>query len=311
MRRVDIVLTDGFPVLSVTLVTEPMRVANRELLAEEYSWRFLSSRGGVMRSSSGIEIPTLAIDSVSSDSLLLLSSYHPETAVTPNLMRWLRAKGRTGTLMGCVDTAALIFAEAGLLSSRPAAVHFEAMPGYVERYPEHMFIDRLFDFSPPRCSSAGGVATMDMTLALIAHFSGTRLSQRVAEILTYIPSGHPGAQERLLPDRSVAYVNSDLARAVDVMVATIQAPVPLSEIAARLDLADWRLAQLFRRFLRSSPSAYYRQLRLERARNLLHNSHHRVGDVASLCGFENHETFTRAYAKLFGCPPSKDRTASR
>ena len=311
MRRVDIVLTDGFPVLSAALVTEPLRVANRESLGEAYSWRFLSSRGGTMRSSSGIDIPTSAIDSVPADVVLLLSSYHPETAVTPKLLRWLRQRSRKGTLMGCVDTGALIFAEAGLLSSRPAAVHFEAMPGYVEQYPEHMFVDRLFDFSPPRCSSAGGVSTVDMTLALIAHFSGERLAQRVAEILTYIPSGHPGAQERLLPDRSVAYVNRDLARAVDIMVATIGAPLPLSDIAARLNLADWTLARLFRRFLRSSPSAYYRRLRLERARNLLRNSHHQVGDIASLCGFENHETFTRAYTKMFGCLPSKDRIVRR
>jgi len=307
MRSVDIVLTDGFPALSVTLVTEPLRVANRESLVEAYSWRFLSSHGGVMRSSSGIDIPTSAIDPAPSDAVLLLSSYHPETAVTPKLMRWLRARDRKGTLMGCVDTAALIFAEAGLLSSRPAAVHFEAMPGYVEQYPEHMFVDRLFDLSPPRCSSAGGVATMDMTLALIAHFSGDRLARRVAEILTYIPSNHPGAQERLLPDRSLAYVNRELAQAVDIMMTTLQTPVRISEIAARLNLADWRLAQLFKRFLKSSPSAYYRKLRLERARILLHNSHHQVGDIGSLCGFENHETFTRAYARMFGCPPSKDR----
>ncbi len=308
MIQIDIVLTDSFPMLSLTLVTEPMRVANRESLEETYSWRFVSVGGAPMRSSSGIEIATTALDERRSDAVLVLSSYHPETAVTPQLTRWLRAQDRKGTLMGCVDTAALIFAEAGLLTTRPAAVHFEAMPGYVAQYAEHMFVDRLFDFSPPRCSSAGGVATMDMTLALIAHFSSERLSRRVAEILTYIPSNHPGVQERLLPDRSLAYVNRDLAHAVGIMMATISAPLPVSEIAARLNLAEWKLAQLFKRFLRTSPSAYYRQLRLERARSLLHNSHHPVGEIGSLCGFDNHETFTRAYGRQFGCAPSKDRT---
>lgn len=307
MRRIDIVLTKGFPMLSVSLLTEPLRVANRESLGEAYSWRLLSEEGGPMHSSSGIAIAAAPLDDTPADAVLLLSSYHPETAVTPGLLSWLRARDRAGTLMGCVDTAALIFAEAGLLGSRPAAVHFEAMPGYLAHYPEHMFADRLFDFAPPRCSSAGGVATIDMTLALIAHFSGERLAGRVAEILTYLPSNHPGAQERLLPDRSLAYVNRDLARAVDIMMATIPAPLSVSEVAARSGLPSWKLAHLFKRFLRTSPSAHYRHLRLERARNLLHNSHHPVGEIGSLCGFENHETFTRAYARAFGCPPSQDR----
>ncbi|MEM1198734.1 MAG: helix-turn-helix domain-containing protein [Pseudomonadota bacterium] len=308
MTQIDIVLTDSFPMLSLTLVTEPLRVANRESLEETYSWRFVSSGGGPMVSSSGIEVKTAALDDRRAHAVLVLSSYHPETAVTPQLKNWLRTKDREGTLLGCVDTAALIFAEAGLLTTRPAAVHFEAMPGYVAQYAEHMFVDRLFDFSPPRCSSAGGVATIDMTLAVIAHFSGERLSRRVAEILTYIPSNHPGAQERLLPDRSLAYVNRDLAHAVGIMMATISEPLPVSEIAARLNLADWKLAQLFKRFLRTSPSAYYRQLRLERARSLLQNSHHQVGEIGSLCGFDNHETFTRAYGRHFGCAPSQDRS---
>lgn len=309
MRQIDIVLTDGFPALSLTLLTEPLRVANREHLEEAFAWRFLSLNGGPMRSSSGIELTSDAIDESSRDAAILLSSYHPEAAATPALKRWLRGQARSGVLMGCVDTAALIFAEAGLLANRPAAAHFEALPGYVAQYPERLFVDRLCDFSPPRCSSAGGVATMDMTLALIAHYSGPQLSQRVSEILTYIPPDHPGAQERLLPDRSLAYVNRNLARAVDIMLATLHAPISIETIAARLDLPVWHLAQLFKRFLRTSPSAYYRHLRLERARNMLRNSHHAVGEVGLLCGFVNHETFTRAYRREYGCPPSTDRSS--
>ncbi|MGI9388305.1 MAG: GlxA family transcriptional regulator [Methyloligellaceae bacterium] len=307
VHQIDIVLTDGFPALSLTLLTEPMRVANRESLEEAFGWRFLSQDGGMMLSSSGIGISSEVLDDTPRDAVILLSSYHPESAATPALKRWLRAQARRGVLMGCVDTAALIFAESGLLSTMPAAAHFEALPGYIARFPEHLFVDRLYDFSPPRCSSAGGVATVDMTIALLTHFSSARLAQRVSEILTYIPSDHPGAQERLLPDRSLAYVNHDLAGAVDIMIATIHMPISVDAIAARLDLPVWRLAQLFKRFLRTSPSAHYRRLRLERARNLLRNSHHPVGEIGSLSGFVNHETFTRAYAREYGCPPSKDR----
>lgn len=307
MTRVDIVLTDGFPLLSLTLLTEPMRVANRERLEEAYEWRFLSVGGATMRSSSGYAVVCAPLDHEPTDGVIVLSSYGVDAAVTPELVAWLRARDRAGALLGCVDTAALIFAQAGLLETRPAAAHFEALPGYLSQFPESLFVDRLFDFSPPRCSSAGGVATMDMTLAMIAHFSGARLARRVSEILTYVPSEHLGAQERLLPDRSLAYVNRDVARAVEIMLNNREAPLAVADIAARLEMPPWRLTQLFRRYLRKTPSEHYRNLRLERARNLLRNSHNGVGEIASLCGFENHESFTRAYRRAYGRPPSRDR----
>ncbi|MEL7013360.1 MAG: hypothetical protein AAFO72_08770, partial [Pseudomonadota bacterium] len=78
-----------------------------------------------------------------------------------------------------------MFAEAGLLNRRPAAVHHEAIVGFREKMGESYFVDRLFDFEGDRCSSAGGVVTIDMTLALIAHFGSGQLARRVAEILNY------------------------------------------------------------------------------------------------------------------------------
>jgi len=46
---------------------------------------------------------------------------------------------------------------------------------------------------------------------------------------------------------------------------------------------------------------------LKQARNLLRNSHHPVGHIATLTGFENHETFTRAYRRHYQHSPSEER----
>jgi len=185
MRNIDIVLIDGFPMLSATLITEPLRLANRESLAQVFAWRFLSANGDVQRSSSGFEVATDVLDDRPADAVLLLSSYHPEAGLRPEMLAWLRRRARRGELMGCIDTGALIFAAAG-------------MPG-------------------------------------------------------------------------------------------------------------WRLGRLFQRYLHRSPAQYYLGRRLARARNLLRNSHRQVGIIARLCGFDNHETFTRAYRRQFQIAPSADR----
>ncbi len=307
MPSVDIVLTENFPILSVTLVTEPLRVANRELAAPDWQWRLLSATGGRIPSSSGIALDTVALDDQPSDVVLLVSSYAPERALADPLLAWLRARARRGALMGCVDTGAMIFAEAGLLSTSPAAVHFEALRGYREAYADQMFVDRMFDLSETRCSSAGGVATFDLTLALIARFGSRDLSRRVAEILTYRPTEHAGPQQKMLAETSLGRMDRNLGRAVDLMLAHLSEPLSIAEICARLDLPDWTLGRLFKRHLKMTPSSYYRFLRLSQARNLLQNSSYRIGEIGFLCGFDNPESFSRAYKRQFGVAASETR----
>ena len=62
-------------------------------------------------------------DAGPSDAVLLLASYAAEDAALPGLLSGLRRRARQGVLMGCVDTGAVIFARAGLLEARSAAVH--------------------------------------------------------------------------------------------------------------------------------------------------------------------------------------------
>lgn len=308
--QVDIVLTENFPILSLTLVTEPLRVANRELAERSWSWRVLSATGELVVSSSGFEMCTEPLDEKFCDVVILISSYAPESALAKPLLGWLRAKARAGTLMGCVDTGAMIFAEAGLLTKTPAAVHFEALRGYREKYADQMFADRMFDLSHNRCSSAGGVATFDMTLGLIERFNSRDLSLRVAEILTYCPTEYAGPQQRMLAETSLMRLDRNLGRAVDLMLAHLDNPLAIGLIAERLALPEWTLARLFKRHLKRTPSEYYRYLRLSQAKNLLQNSSYRINEIGTLCGFENPESFARAYKKQFGVTASQTRRLS-
>ncbi len=309
MPNVAIVLTDHFPILSLTLVTEPLRVANRELAKPAWHWRILSASGGSVRSSSGIGVSTDPLDEARDDIVLLLSSYTPESALTKPFLGWLRRRARAGTLMGCVDTGAMIFAEAGLLTQSPAAVHFEALRGYRDTYADQMFVDRMFDLSDNRCSSAGGVATFDMILALITRFSGRELSKRVSEILTYRPTEYDGPQQKMLAETSLVRLDRTLGRAVDLMLAHLGGPLSISTLSTQLSVPQWTLERLFKRHLKTTPSAYYRFLRLSQARNLLLNANYRISEVGALCGFDNPESFARAYKRQFGETASTTRSS--
>lgn len=304
-----IVIGEGFPLLSLALVTEPLRLANRESLRPVFRWRILSVDGNSPKSSSGHALEVSGgLDEKPTDAVILLASYAPDRMKTDAFLSWLRRRARSGCLMGCVDTGALLFAEAGLLDRRPAAVHHEAVVAFRESRGEAFFSDRLFNMDEDRCSSAGGVVTMDMTLALISHFEDKRLARRVAEILNYRPLESDRADGSFGIDWSIPRIDRTLAKAIEMMLANMETPLPIGDIANRLEWPVWKLRRLFIRHLGKSPQVYYLELRLDRARNLLRNSQEMIGKIALMCGFPASESLSRAYRRRFHLAPSHDRS---
>ncbi len=267
-----------------------------------FSWTALSDSGGVRYSSSGIPLETEPLSEGGFDAAILLASYKPDIASTAQTLSWLRRLDRSGCLLGCVDTGALVFARAGLLRRRPASTHPEAVAGFHRQFPDSLFVDRMYDFSPPRFSSAGGVATLDMTLALIGHFTNPRLVGRVAEILTYNPLS-PEWMPRSIPHS----VPEAVREAISIMQANLASGKSIADISKSVDTPIWKLNRQFKKHLHCAPTTYFVRLKLAKAREMLRNTTLPVGDIAAECGYENADAFSRAYRQLYGQAPSRDR----
>lgn len=73
------------------------------------------------------------------------------------------------------------------------------------------------------------------------------------------------------------------------------------------ELMNMSRTQLFRRLkpiIHQSASGYIRSLRLQKAKELLETTEHRVSEVAYRTGFETPSNFTKVFVKAFGMKPS-------
>lgn len=80
-------------------------------------------------------------------------------------------------------------------------------------------------------------------------------------------------------------------------------------IDALCDASVMSRASLHRHFLTMtgfSPIQYQKQLRLQKARQLLLGGEHRASDVAFAVGYESASQFSREYLRQFGSPPGRD-----
>ena len=56
-----------------------------------------------------------------------------------------------------------------------------------------------------------------------------------------------------------------------------------------------------------SPGEYIRNLRLQKARELLYSTHLSIGEIAMHVGFRNHSYFTKMYVAKYGKMPKEER----
>jgi AraC family transcriptional regulator len=85
--------------------------------------------------------------------------------------------------------------------------------------------------------------------------------------------------------------------------ANLDQDLGLAALSRKAGLSPFHLQRLFKAAIGETPKAYISRLRVERAafRLLIHDSS--VLDIALECGFQNHETFIRAFRRRFGKSP--------
>lgn len=83
--------------------------------------------------------------------------------------------------------------------------------------------------------------------------------------------------------------------------------VTLDELAAKVDRSPFHAHRELREVLRETPKQFTLRIRLDRAASELLTSDKSILDIALEFGFENHETFSRAFQKRFQLSPSAYR----
>ncbi len=105
-----------------------------------------------------------------------------------------------------------------------------------------------------------------------------------------------------------------IERLIPVLVriqARLDDDLSLAALATEAGLSPHYFHRLFQRTIGETPKRYCERLRLERAafRLSLHRSS--ILDIAFDCGYQSHESFTRAFRRRFGTTPRQYRSVRR
>lgn len=311
--KIGFLLVPDFSFFGLVAAVQPLFLANWRAQRALFAWSTRSADGAAVRASNGALVPVDG--AITPDdhfqTLLVLACFEPKRhAHNARVRNALRRAASRGIEIGGIETGSELLAAAGLLDGHIAAVHWDNLAGFQERYPKVVAKSQVFTAERRRLTCGGGTAVIDMMLALIAREADPELSKEVAQQMLVGRPRLANDDQQTAVGSAGARVNTAVESAIALMEESIEEPLRAADIARRVGLSTRQLRRQFQRSMGTTLMRGYLRIRLAKAHNLLQQTDLQVTEIAVSVGFRSLEYFSRAYRGAFGCAPSKDRRQS-
>jgi len=253
---IDLLLVDGFSLMSLAATMEPLRAANRVSGRALYDWRLVSSEGRPVLSSSGVLLPVAgALEPKGSrEALIVVAAFEAERRAA-GLAARLRAASRASVPIGGIESGAWILAKAGLLDGYRATAHWEEVDEFAAAFPAVDVVEDRFVIDRNRFTAGGATPALDMMLHLIRVQHGMTIALNVASIFIYDQEHLPADRQPIVQVGRLGFVEPRLTAAIRLMEGSIEEPLKVARIAFDIGLSTRSMQTLFTRHLGTAPRA--------------------------------------------------------
>ncbi|WP_430362230.1 GlxA family transcriptional regulator [Trinickia sp. NRRL B-1857] len=307
--QVAIVALPPVSMSGIAPIVDALRLANEIDGRALYRWRTLSWDGRAVPLAGGATLPADDAfgDGLSCDWLIVLAERFQQFADYRLFLASLARVGQRTPLVTGIHHGVWWLAMAGQLSGYRVSVNWETYQQFAEQFERSIVTQQIFEIDRDRATCAGGLASVDFMLAMIAREHGPELAERIADALG-VGVLRSGEERQRIP-----YVTAPGERhprlndALQLMEANIEDPLTTDDIANLVGVSRRQLERLFRQYLGSMPSKYYLGLRLAKARMQLQRTSKSIVQVSLACGFSSAAHFSNAYRERFGVTPREER----
>ncbi|MGR4069586.1 helix-turn-helix domain-containing protein [Halomonas sp. LR3S48] len=117
-------------------------------------------------------------------------------------------------------------------------------------------------------------------------------------------------RQRALPCPRGGLAPYRLRQVLDYIEAHLDQPLPLTELAAQVQLSEYHFARMFKQSQGLSPHQYVLQRRLVQAETLLHDTTLPLTEIALACGFSSSSHLASRFRQAKGIAPSRLREST-
>jgi transcriptional regulator GlxA family with amidase domain len=307
--RVAFVLMNNFSMMSFTGAMDALVTANLMSKTPVFEILKVSLFGIGAMSDLGITVPThleLAELRNRLDLLMVVGGLRVDLKSNRSLKRTLASAAAAGTSLGGQWNGAFFLADARVMDGYQCAFHPDGRAMMADAFPTLEISDRSYVIDHDRVTCAGASSSLRMMLEFIRIKKGNGLAQAIKEVL--------GCDENdRLSGISAVSLDTDptlpeaLKIALELMQKNIEEPLSIPELASCTGISRRQLERRFGRFVGATPSRYYLELRLTRARQLVLQTNRSITDIAISTGFVSQPHFQKRFRDFFGAAPGSYR----
>jgi transcriptional regulator GlxA family with amidase domain len=303
-RQIAFLIYPQFQLLDAAGPIAAFEVAGR-ISPGAYAVRIIARDPGLIRSSSGVSMPAVALGSARQVDTLIVSGGDGsrEAAQCQKTQRYIQACSRSARRTASVCSGTYLLAAAGLLDGKLATTHWSRSTDFKRRFPKvHLDPDRIFVREGRVWTSAGVTAGIDLALALIEQDLGERVARATARQLV-VYYRRPGGQSQFSALLQMDHSSGKFAALLDHVRSSLCRRHSVGELAERACMSARQFFRAFQADTGMTPAKAVERLRADAARAELSGHVRSVQDVARSCGFGSAERMRRAFLRLYGISP--------
>lgn len=315
------VLVPGYSLLALSGAIDVLRAANLESSTQVYSWQLLSAQIASndaqvysVDSSSGLSmscvgLPTLTDQHVkeSPTTIVVCGGDTSRMDELSTLVRWLKSLANKDVHVGSISDGAFVVAQSGLFDHHRSTIHWKCLNDYRAQFPDLDTQASILEMHGNRFSCAGGTASLDLFLQFVLRDLGTDVVANIANNYFHDTLRDSSISQNVADAYRFAGKSRVLAEALRIMAQHLEQPLPIADIAHQSGASHRSLDRLFVRYLSLSPGKYYRELRLNRAANLLLQTGLPISEIAVASGFGTASHLGMHFKEMYKLSPGKFR----
>lgn len=299
--QVDIIVADGFVLIEVAAIVDALRIANRIVAREQFSWTYRSATGGLVESRGQAFVKSEPfVDKPTADYAFVIGNSDPDSPAL-SLSGLISAYTFRNAQVFLLAEAASRYIQDRGGAAYHLSTHWENSALLRERSRRFEADSALASEDGLVVTCAGMGATLDVVLALMGRHISAAALVTVADVMLHEKIRDFSTRQPFGGARRNANGDADLDRCIHIMQDHMEDPLPISELAAQVGLSSRSLERRFKADFGTTPNSFYREMRLSKANNLLLNTKLSVAEVGLACGFPS--GFSGLYKAQFGLTP--------
>lgn len=274
-----------------------------------YDTQVVAAHPGPLHATGGFTVlPTAPLDAATGAGTIVVPGWPMDASDADGpAIALLKATVAAGGRVVGICSGTFLLADAGLLDGRRATTHWLFADELARRHPTvEVDPDVLYVDEGAVLTSAGSAAGIDAGLHLIRHDWGAEVAATIARRMVMPPHRDGGQAQYVSPPQGPP-ADDWLGRLQDWVVANLDRPLTLADLADQVGVSPRTLTRRFERSLGTSPGHWVVQRRLARAQELLVSGDASIEQIARAVGFGAAVTLRHHFRRQLRTTPTAYR----